>query len=447
MGFAFRLIVVVLAAAGFAVGAADGDAAAYSLSAPIAHSRTFILPRTATHVALHWRGHPRARVRVAFSADRRRFSPPRRVLLDEAGEVARDETFGAVMRANGARAVRVWTSVRLKRLTVLALRDRGPAAGRALASVVQAVVVPRSAWGADESLRFDGAGNEIWPPAFWPIQKLIVHHTATQNGDPDPAATVRSIYYYHAVTQGWGDIGYNFLIDEAGRIYEGRYSRVYAPGESPTGEDLAGNGVTAGHAYGYNAGTVGIALLGTLTNRNATPAARDALDRLLAWIADTHAIDPQGSSLYTNPVNGTQAVFPNIAGHRDVGATECPGGAFYSTLPSVRSEVAALIAGTATPDFAVSVTPSSRSVKRGRSTTYAVSISAQGGFADSVTLSASGLPAGATAVFSPPSVVAPGSSTLTVRTTATTARGTFTLTVRAAAGSAERFATTSLSVK
>jgi N-acetylmuramoyl-L-alanine amidase len=53
------------------------------------------------------------------------------------------------------------------------------------------------------------------------VQKLIVHHTATQNNDPDPPATIRSIYYYHAVTQGWGDIGYNFLIDEAGNLYEG----------------------------------------------------------------------------------------------------------------------------------------------------------------------------------------------------------------------------------
>jgi hypothetical protein len=173
---------------------------------------------------------------------------------------------------------------------------------------------------------------------------LIVHHTATQNNDPDPAATIRSIYYYHAVTQGWGDIGYNFLIDEAGNVYEGRYSRSYAPGESPTGQDASGNGVTGAHAQGYNSGTVGIALLGTLTNQDATPAARDALESLLAWEADGHGLDPQGSALYTNPVNGTQATFPNIAGHRDVAATECPGATFYATLPAIRSDVAARIA-------------------------------------------------------------------------------------------------------
>jgi hypothetical protein len=89
---------------------------------------------------------------------------------------------------------------------------------------------------------------------------------------------------------------------------------------------------------------VGIALLGTLSNQDATPAARDALERLLAWEADEHGIDPLGSALYTNPVSGQQATFPNIAGHRDVAATECPGATFYATLPTIRSDVAARIA-------------------------------------------------------------------------------------------------------
>src|SRR5205085_8732120 len=93
----------------------------------------------------------------------------------------------------------------------------------------------------------------------------------------------------------------------------------------------------------------GIALLGTLTNQDATPAARNALERLIAWIDDSDGIDPQGSALYTNPVSGTQATFPNSAGHRDLAATECPGGAFYTTLPTIRSDVAALLAGSPPP--------------------------------------------------------------------------------------------------
>ena len=233
----------------------------------------------------------------------------------------------------------------MRRLTVMAFKERSRLRLRATSAAgLLPAVIPRAGWGADESLRFDSSGREIWPPAFWPIQKLIVHHTDTRNGDPDPAATVRSIYYYHAVTQGWGDIGYNFLIDESGRIYEGRHSRDYAPGETPTGRDTSGRGVTGAHAQGFNSGTVGVALLGTLTSKDATAAAQDALERLLTWEAYSTGLDPEASSTYVNPVSGQQATFPNIGGHRDVGATECPGSAFYSTLPAIRADVDARIA-------------------------------------------------------------------------------------------------------
>jgi uncharacterized protein with LGFP repeats len=354
---------LALPAASLAHQGAPPPTKASALSASVERTRTFELPRPATHFAVHWTGHPKASVAAAFSRGGDNFTRWHRVRLDEVGmDRPGRETYGTLMVAPTARAVRVRTDDPLPRLSVLSLTDRLEAAGtdgKGLATasprgaaasatttsaVQQPAVVPRSGWGADESLRFDSAGNELWPPQFYPVQKLIVHHTATQNNDPDPAATIRSIYYYHAVTQGWGDIGYNFLIDQAGNVYEGRYSRSYAPGEAPTGQDLNGNGVTGAHAQGYNSGTVGIALLGTLTNQDATPAARDALERLLAWEADEHGINPQGSALYTNPVNGTQATFPNIAGHRDVGATECPGGSFYATMPTIRSEVAARIA-------------------------------------------------------------------------------------------------------
>ena len=380
------------------------------------------------------------------------------MLVDEGGEVARvGETYGAVMRARGARLVRIWSDRPLRRVTVVAFLDRGqplawPPAQSALrlntaattttAGVAQPSVIPRSGWGADESLRFDATGKEIWPPAFFPIQKVIVHHTATHNNDPDPASTIRSIYQYHAVTQGWGDIGYNFLIDESGRIYEGRYSRPYAPGESPTGEDASGNGVTAAHTQGYNSGTVGIALLGTLTNQDATPAARNALERLIAWIDDSHRIDPQGSALYTNPVSGTQATFPNIAGHRDLAATECPGGAFYATLPTIRSDVAALIAA-AQPGFSVAAAPPSQTVIQGGSADYSVTVSRTGGFSDPVTLSVTGVPAGTTAGFAPNPA---DSSTLTLATSSTTPVGTYPLTITGTAGATTDSASVTLVV-
>jgi hypothetical protein len=456
-----RGVCAVLFLLGLLAGSAKNEAVAgarhpVQLSAPVRAAHTFRLPVGATHVAPHWRGSPGSHVRISLSRDGRRFDGAVAVQRDEAGEArSGSETYGALIVVRGARFARVFTDRPIRRLTLLTLADRGPRAspGRALASYAQPRVIPRSGWGADESLRFDATGKEIWPPAFYPIQKVIVHHTATTNGDPNPAATIRSIYYYHAVTQGWGDVGYNFMIDEAGNVYEGRYSRAYGPEESPTGEDLSGNGVTAAHVQGYNSGTVGIALLGTLANQDATPAAPGALERLIAWIDSTHAIDPQGSSLYTNPVSGLQATFPNIAGHRDLAATECPGGVFYATLPTIRSDVAASsVALVVTqpppppaPDFALSAAPASESIVRGLAATYTVSVSPSGGFSSAVTLGVTGLPAGTTATYSPNPTST--TSTLTVRTTPTTKTGNYTLTISGTVGALAHTTTVTLQVR
>jgi uncharacterized protein with LGFP repeats len=308
----------------------------------------YLLPFSASHAAVYWEGEHDAVVHAAFSADGRNFGAPQPIIHDEIGGQRRDgRTYGSVMYVAGATAVRITTDRKLRSVNVLAMTDGERTVSYELAdSAASAVAMPsvirRSAWGCDESLM-------TWAPEFYPVQKLICHHTAGQNGDPNPAATIRSIYYYHAVTQNWGDIGYNFLIDEAGRIYEGRYSRVYASSESPTGEDARGYGVTAAHSYQFNSGTVGLALLGTLTSKDTTAAGRSAIEKMLAWKAETHKIDPKGSAQYVNPVTKVATTFANIAGHRDVVATECPGAKFYATLPTVRSDVAALIGATPTP--------------------------------------------------------------------------------------------------
>jgi hypothetical protein len=435
--------------------AAQGDTTAQRSSAPVDHVRTFTAPLAPTHVALYWRGKPEARVRVALHR-RDGFSRARRVQLDESREQPGSRrTWGAVMLARRASAVRVYTDRPLGRLTVLWLKDHGPSAGGTPtargAAYSQPAVLRRADWGADESLRFDSSGAEVWPAAYYPVQKLIVHHTATQNNDPNPAATIRSIYYYHAVTQGWGDIGYNFLIDEAGRIYEGRHTVDYPPGASPTEENGAGEGVTAAHAVGYNSGTVGVALLGTLTNQDATSAARAALERLLAWESDRHSINPQGNSLYTNPVNSTQATFPNIAGHRDVGSTECPGGVFYATLPSIRSDVAALIAPSA-PSFTLTASPTSTTVRRGTTARYTITVTPTNGFTGDVALSATGAPRNTTTSLSPNRVTLDSSgrsvsSTLSVATTGSTPTGSFTVKVTGSGGGVSRTASVALQVK
>ncbi|MFC9911811.1 peptidoglycan recognition family protein [Streptomyces sp. NPDC127197] len=193
----------------------------------------------------------------------------------------------------------------------------------------------RPAWGADESLRYkDGQVNS--PEQYFPLQTITVHHTATPNADPDPAATIRGIYEFHAVTNDWGDIGYHFLIDEAGVIYEGRYSGD----DGLPAFDPDGNLVTAFHTAGFNSGNLGIALIGTLNDQGPTDAAKAALTRLIKVIARFKGLDPQAKVTFVNPVNGVTKNVPVISGHRDWLQTDCPGQTMHDLLTEVRAAAA-----------------------------------------------------------------------------------------------------------
>ncbi|MFI7483506.1 N-acetylmuramoyl-L-alanine amidase [Kocuria sp. M1R5S2] len=235
----------------------------------------------------------------------------------------------------------------------------------------------RADWGADEALRHDASGNEVWAPQFHDAQVATVHHTATTNNDPDPAGTVRAIYRYHAVDQGWGDIGYQYLIDEQGIVYEGRWSGTASTScgtasgdgrefghESDVDKDIDNDSVfdemvTGAHTGGWNSGNLGVALLGEFTTHRrfgAEPkaAAVSTLEQLLAELAGRHGLDPLAEVVYVNPVNGEKRTVPTIGGHRDYQATECPGARLYALLPSIRLHVADLLAsstdGGTTPD-------------------------------------------------------------------------------------------------
>lgn len=226
----------------------------------------------------------------------------------------------------------------------------GPAAGGQAASrrpagmPTRACFRTRADWGADESLRFDGAGNEIWVPAYFPVQKLTLHHTATEGAGPDPAAMVRAIYRYHAVDLGFGDIGYHMLVDENGCIYEGRHSGADGvPVYGPSAADGTRQAVNAGHVVGFNAANVGVAVLGDFTDRGPTRRARIGAVRALAAVARVSGLDPLGSGTYVNPITGATKTLPTISGHRDWLATECPGAMLYPLLPTIREEVARLV--------------------------------------------------------------------------------------------------------
>ncbi len=187
----------------------------------------------------------------------------------------------------------------------------------AQSSLIDGLIIPRAAWGADEKLRHkdqDPKKPVLWPPAHAATEKIIVHHTDTTNTFDDPAALMRAVYYYHAVTLGWGDIGYNYLIDWHGNVYEGRFG---------------GPGVVGGHALQFNTGSIGIALLGNFMQRGPTDAAMGALTRLIGLRA-SH-IDVTGASTFSY-LEGV----PNLCGHGDVLNTECPGNVLYERLPALR---------------------------------------------------------------------------------------------------------------
>jgi hypothetical protein len=194
----------------------------------------------------------------------------------------------------------------------------------------QPAIISRAGWGANESYRFDKSG-QIWPPEYRPQKMCLVHHSETTNTYTDnPASEVRGIYYYHAVTKGWGDIAYNYLIDWKGNIYEGRYG---------------GDNVVGGHAYQYSYGSVGICLIGSFKTVAPTKAMIESLIRLMAWKCYVKGINPQAKIFFVDRNN-----VESISGHRDVVDTSCPGDVGYSLLPSFRQQVAALLPpGTPTP--------------------------------------------------------------------------------------------------
>ncbi|MBN9391811.1 MAG: N-acetylmuramoyl-L-alanine amidase [Chloroflexi bacterium] len=183
-------------------------------------------------------------------------------------------------------------------------------------------VVSRADWGADETLRFNSLG-EVWPPEYWYPKAIIVHHSDTgPTNNDDPSKDVRAIYRYHAISQGWGDIGYNFLIDWRGVIYEGRYG---------------GANVVGGHALQYNYGSIGICLIGNFETTAPTAAQQDALVRLIAWHAAIQDITPIGDLFFVD------RIIQPISGHRDVLQTACPGDSGYAILPDVRQKVSAIL--------------------------------------------------------------------------------------------------------
>jgi hypothetical protein len=189
-------------------------------------------------------------------------------------------------------------------------------------------VISRAAWGADESLRFGADGRETWPVAYQPVEHVIIHHADTANFN-DPVLEMRSIYYFHTITRGWGDIAYNYLIDFMGNVYEGR---------------VGGENAVGGHAEGYNAGSCGICLMGRFFEDGATPEMHAGVVWAASWAARN--FDPSSSAQFYDIPD-----LPAICGHRNVNNTSCPGDEFYAQLEAIRSEISRVVTGREVPEL------------------------------------------------------------------------------------------------
>ncbi len=180
-------------------------------------------------------------------------------------------------------------------------------------------VVSRTGWGCPIGQNTN-CGNSSTT-----VTHLIVHHSAGSNSSSDWAAVLRSIYQLHTVTNGWCDVGYNYLIAPNGVIYEGRGG---------------GDNVVGAHFCGYNSGTMGVCMLGTYTSVSPPAALLTSLSKILAWKADQRGINPLGVSYH--PTSGL--TINNITGHRVGCTTECPGDAFFNNdLANIRMDVLSLI--------------------------------------------------------------------------------------------------------
>jgi len=198
-------------------------------------------------------------------------------------------------------------------------------------------IISRANWQADETWRLNASGAEVWPAEYKYPEKFVIHHTAGSDGGMDPAPTVRGVYYWHAIVLGWGDIGYNYLIDQQGNIYEGRYG-----GDGVIGAHVYRSKTCAVSRFGgeqyeanFNPGTIGISILGDYNNFALNDAVKNSLTGLIAQKAKDFEIVPDGQSYF---IDNT---YPNIVGHLDLDCTECPGTNLYSQLAVIRQETQA----------------------------------------------------------------------------------------------------------
>lgn len=197
-------------------------------------------------------------------------------------------------------------------------------------------IISREEWGANEDYRF-------WEPEYSTPKAFVIHHTAGGDGADDPASTVRGIYYWHAVVLGWGDIGYNYLVDPQGNIYEGR---------------AGGDGAIGAHTYNneedvnYNDGTIGVSVLGCYENEAndcyIVNEYNENIQKALTDLIAAKSADLDISLAGERSLLGKDIY--SVVGHKDLDSTLCPGNILEEQLPNIMA-VASEKLGTIKPKY------------------------------------------------------------------------------------------------
>lgn len=199
--------------------------------------------------------------------------------------------------------------------------------------VAAPAVLSRAQWGADESWRSEA------PRYNTTLEQVHIHHTASGNdyAEADVPGLLRGFYRYHTKSLGWSDIGYNFLVDRFGRVWEGRAGGV---------DKL----VRGAHTLGFNATSTGISVIGNYDSVSPGAPILAAVSQVAAWKLAAYGRDPVGTVAVVSEGSDKYrarriATLPVIDGHRDTNDTACPGGLLYARLPAIRRQVKELMAG------------------------------------------------------------------------------------------------------
>lgn len=198
---------------------------------------------------------------------------------------------------------------------------------RAAKTPAMPTIYTRAQWGADEKIR------NTKNLRYGTVSAGFVHHTVNANDytEAQVPGILRSIYAYHVKSRGWSDIGYNFLVDRFGRIWEGRYGGI-------------DKNVVGAHTLGYNDYAFAMSAIGNFDVVQPPEVMIQAYGQLFAWKLALNGVNPASTAQVVG-----KSTFQAINGHRDAGKTACPGQYLYAQLPTIRALASAAAPAAPTP--------------------------------------------------------------------------------------------------